>query len=188
MKQKLIAFIGLVLILGAGGIILGFTIVIAAPDGPRRFSAWRVGGEYAGTDGVVLQDKRNNCGPAALQMAFDHFGIASTVKEIEEQVGLTEGGSNMLALKEMAERKGLSAEGWRLTLEDFVGSMKPCLVFLNGDHFALVDSVSHAGVVFLRDPARGKLRIPMMKFPALWSGETLVLKRAIQPTNPQEGP
>ena len=116
---------GLVLILGAGGCFIGFVVVMATPDGPRRFSAWRVGGGFAGTEGVVLQDKRNNCGPAALQMAFEHFGIASTVKEIEEQVGLTERGSSMLALKEMAERKGLRVEGWRLTVEDFVVSAKP---------------------------------------------------------------
>lgn len=188
MGKRTAAFIALVLILVAGGIILGFAIVIASPDGPRRFSAWRVGGDFAGTEGVVLQDKRNNCGPAALQMAFEHFGIASTVKEIEEQVKLTERGSSMLALKEMAERRGLNAEGWRLTMGDLLAAAKPCIVFINGDHFALVDSVNNTGEVFLRDPARGKLRIPMMKFPALWSGETLVLKRATQPTNPQEGP
>lgn len=179
MGKRSAAFIALVSILVAGGIVLGFAIVIASPDGPRRFSAWRVGGGFAGTDGVVLQDKRNNCGPAALQMAFEHFDIASTVKEIEEGVGLTERGSSMLALKEVAEQKGLRAEGWRLTMEDLVAAPKPCIVFINGDHFALVDSINNAGEVFLRDPARGKLRIPMVKFPALWSGETLVLKRVI---------
>lgn len=178
MGKRTAAFIALVLILVAGGIILGFAIVIATPDGPRRFSAWRVGGGFAGTEGVVLQDKRNNCGPAALQMAFEHFGIPSTVKEIEEQVGLTERGSSMLALKEMAERKGLSAEGWRLTVEDFLASTKPCIVFLNGDHFALVDSVSRGGKVYLRDPAIGKVRIPLSRFPALWNGEALLFFKA----------
>lgn len=178
MGKKSTEFIALVLILVAGGMILGFAIVIASPDGPRRFSAWRVGGDFAGTDGVVLQDKRNNCGPAALQMAFEHFGIASSVREIEEQVGLTERGSSMPALKEMAERKELKAEGWRLTVKDFPASTKPCIVFLNGDHFALVDSVSGAGKVYLRDPAIGNVRIPLSRFPALWNGETLLFFNA----------
>lgn len=183
MKRKLIAFIGLFLILSAGGIVLGFAIVIASPDGPRRFSAWWVGGDFAGTDGVVLQDKRNNCGPAALQMAFDHFGIASTVKEIEEGVGMTERGSSMLALKEMAEQKGLRAEGWRLTMEDLLAAPKPCIVFINGDHFALVDSVSKVGEIFLRDPAVGKLNFAKNKFTPLWRGETLVLRKGSDQAN-----
>jgi ABC-type bacteriocin/lantibiotic exporter with double-glycine peptidase domain len=177
MRRKLIAFTGLALILAAGLIFIGFVVVIATPDGPRRFSAWRVGGGFAGTEGVVLQDKRNNCGPAALQMAFQHFGIASTVKEIEEQVGLTERGSSMLALKEMAQTRGLEAKGWRLDFSQLTDVRKPVIAFVRKSHFVVVDSISKRRIVHFRDPAKGARGIREESWLKMWEGETLVFQK-----------
>ena len=136
-----------------------------------------MGGEYIGGEGVVLQDKHNNCGPAALKMVFDRYGIPSTLSEIEERIGLSDKGSSMLALKEMAELKGLSAEGWRYTLEDFVRVLKPVIIFLHKDHFAVVDSVTAEGSIILRDPALGRIKMQKEKLGRIWNGETLVFCR-----------
>jgi len=137
-------------------------------------------GEYPGSEGIVLQDKQNNCGPAALKMVFDHYGISSALVEIESNVGLTEKGSSMLALKEMAELKGLKAEGWRLTLEDFLKVPMPAIVFVHGDHFAVVDSVTDDNDVVMRDPALGKVKLPGKKLLRIWNGETLVFRTRTQ--------
>lgn len=149
-------------------------------------TAWQSEGEFLGTEGVVLQSKRNDCGPSALLMAFEHFGIRSSVAEIEQQLPMTNRGSSMLALKEMAELKGLRAEGWRFTLEDFLchftesrttgKAPMPMILFIHGDHFAVVDSVRGDQVIYLRDPARGRFRFHANKLPRIWNGETLVLR------------
>jgi ABC-type bacteriocin/lantibiotic exporter with double-glycine peptidase domain len=175
-RRKLLAVAGLGSVLCILALILAMAVMLSSPDGMKRFSAWRIGGEYLGSDGVVLQDKRNNCGPAALKMVFDYYGVPSTVQEIESAVGLTDKGSSMLALKEMAEFKGLKAEGWRYTLEDFLKAPKPVIVFVDGDHFAVADSVTDGKEVVLRDPALGKLKIPVAKLRRIWSGETLVFR------------
>lgn len=185
--QKFVAAAGLGGILLFFGFILVAVLLVSSPDGYKRFHAWRMGGEYMGSEEVILQDKRNNCGPAALKMVFDHYGIVSTLAEIENKVGLTEKGSSMLALKEMAELKGMRAEGWRLTLEDFLFRFaesrttgkfpEPVIVFVQGDHFAVVDSVNGNDEIIMRDPAIGKLRIPAKNLPRMWKGETLVFNK-----------
>ena len=68
---------------------------------------------------VILQNKENNCGPVTLKMIFDHYKIPCTLDEIESNIKVTRRGISMLALKEMSELKGLHAEGWRLTVDDF---------------------------------------------------------------------
>jgi ABC-type bacteriocin/lantibiotic exporter with double-glycine peptidase domain len=151
--------------------------LFSSPDEFKRFRSWWMGGEYLGSEGVVLQDKQNDCGPAALKMVFDHYDIPSTLAEIEQSVGLTAKGSSMLALKEMAELKGLRAEGWRYTLEDFLKAPKPVILFVDGDHFAVVDSVTANNDVVMRDPAIGKLKLPLKKLSRIWKGETLVFGR-----------
>jgi ABC-type bacteriocin/lantibiotic exporter with double-glycine peptidase domain len=181
-RRKFLAAAGLGGIFLFSVLILAAATVVSSPDGLKNFSAWRMGAEYIGSQGVVLQDKRNNCGPAALKMVFDHYGIPSTLTEIEQRVDLSEKGSSMLALKEMAELKGLKAEGWRYTLEDFLRAPLPAIVFVHGDHFAVVDSVTETGEIVMRDPALGKLRLPAEKLSRIWNGETLVFR-----TRAQEG-
>ncbi len=172
--RKFIAAAGLTGVLLFAVLILAAATLFSSADGMKRFNAWWMGGEYLGSQGVVLQDKRNNCGPAALKMVFDHYGIPATLEEIERNIGLTEKGSSMLALKEMAELKGLKAEGWRYTLEDFLKAPKPAIVFVHEDHFAVVDSVTENQEIVMRDPALGTLKLAAKRLPRIWNGETLV--------------
>jgi ABC-type bacteriocin/lantibiotic exporter with double-glycine peptidase domain len=173
-SKKFVAAAGLGSMLLFAVIVLGGMTLFSSPDEFKRFRSWWMGGEYLGSEGVVLQDKQNNCGPAALKMVFDYYGIPSTLAEIEQSVGLTAKGSSMLALKEMAELKGLRAEGWRYTLKDFLKAQMPVIVFVNGDHFAVVDSITEHKEILMRDPALGRLKLPAKRLPNIWNGETLV--------------
>lgn len=157
-------------------ILVGMRYVASDPEFPQKFTASIRGAEFLGQDGVVLQDKRSNCGPAALKMVFDYYEIPSTMREIERHVGLTQHGTNMLALKETAELKGLHAEGWRYALEDFLKAPLPAIVFVHNDHFAVVDSITGDGLIIMRDPALGKLKIRKEGFTRSWSGETLIFR------------
>ncbi|MGH2568307.1 MAG: cysteine peptidase family C39 domain-containing protein [Bacteroidota bacterium] len=176
-RRKLVAAVGLGSILLLVSFVLTATTLLSSPEGLNRFRAWQMSGEYLGSEGVVLQDKHNNCGPAALKMIFDTYGIQVSLAEIEQSVELTKKGSSMLALKEMAELKGLKAEGWRLTMEDFLKTQMPVIVFLHGDHFALVDSVTQSDEIVMRDPALGRLKLRAKKLSRIWNGETLVFRK-----------
>ena len=165
-------FVGIALVVLAAGII-NSSLVSLSPSYRHRLSAWYVGGEYEGKGGVLMQTRYNNCGPCALQMIFDYYKIPSTVDEIERNIRLTENGTTMLALKEMAELKGLHAEGWRLTSKDFLNSSFPLLLFVRNDHFVVADSICNY-TVFLRDPAIGRVIIPTRKLSQIWQGEALI--------------
>lgn len=152
-RRKILALLGLLSILVLGAAMVGTVLMIHSPESWKRFFAWQMHAEYVGSDGVVLQDKKSNCGPAALKMILDVYNVSVTIPEIEQQVAVHASGSTMLALKEMAELKGLRAQGWRFTLEDFLRSRLPAILFVKGDHFVVADSVSSSGTMFIRDPA-----------------------------------
>jgi len=175
-RGKFIAFLGLTGILVC---VTGFVVVLflQTPNANKKIAAWMMHADYLGSEGVLLQTKRNNCGSSALKMVFDHYHVSSTLQEIEGKVGLTEKGSSMLALKDMAELKGLKAEGWQFIPEDFLRSAFPSILFVNKDHFVVADSISAVGDIYLRDPAIGKLRIAKQKLHRIWEGETLIFKK-----------
>jgi len=171
-KQR--AIIGLIISLAILSLFLIFIIINSVGDLRNTVTSRWYGGEYLGSDGVILQDKRQNCGPAALLMVFEHFKIESSIKEIEEISGMTEIGTSMLGLKKVAETKGLQAEGWHYTREDFLSAPKPALLFVRGDHFVVADSISINNSVYIRDPARGRYRISLNRLHRIWKGETLI--------------
>jgi ATP-binding cassette subfamily B protein len=124
---------------------------------------------------IALQNEENICGPIALKMIFDHYGINCLLPEIKSKVPLSKTGASMLALKNMAELKGLHAEGWRLTLEDLLEKRFPIILFVSGNHYVVADSVLN-DTLFYRDPTYGKSRMPIETLPKIWNGETLVFK------------
>ena len=175
LSRKRIAALGWLAALFASGVILLVSLGhLSTPGALKRDTSWAIGGTYLGTDGVVLQNRRNNCGPAALKMIFDHYGVHCDLSEIERTVGLTSIGSSLLALKQMAEIRGLRSEGWSLTPDDVLSIPLPAMLFVHGNHYVVIDSMTAEGDIFVRDPAIGRLRIKKEVLPGIWNGETLV--------------
>ena len=150
--------------------LVGYLYYISAMD---IYRAWCVGGVFIGKENVRFQTRENDCGPASLQMIFDHYSICSTIDAVGRSAGLTEKGVTMFALKQTAKLNGLDADGWRLTAEELSHSQFPALLFVNHDHFVVADSVC-GDEFFLRDPAIGRVRISRAMFSRIWKGETLL--------------
>jgi ABC-type bacteriocin/lantibiotic exporter with double-glycine peptidase domain len=133
---------------------------------------------YLGSAGVVLQDRSSNCGVAALMMVLEHYGIKASQRNMELKAGLKFGGASLFALKEMAQAAGISAEGWMLSPEDLRRVQLPAILFVENHHFVVVDSIDGKDILFVRDPAVGRLKIPRRRAIDIWKGETLVITRA----------
>lgn len=173
-RGKNIAAFGLAGILLIGVLVIGLLYVFHSPNWLSVYAKWKMKGKYLGKEGVLLQDKRNNCGITALKMIFDYYEIPSALDELEKNIGLSNKGSNMFALKKIAERKGLLTEGWKYSIDDFLHAPKPALIFLYGNHFAVVDSVTSDGWIVMRDPAIGKIKVQKENLDKIWDGETLI--------------
>ena len=132
---------------------------------------------YLGTAGVVLQERSNDCGVAALIMILDHYGIKASLRTMEQKAPRKFGGASLFALKTMAQEAGLGAEGWKLSPEDLRKVQLPAILFIENHHFVVVDSMNGKGILFVRDPAVGRLKIPRKRAIDIWKGETLVITR-----------
>jgi ABC-type bacteriocin/lantibiotic exporter with double-glycine peptidase domain len=140
----------------------------------RRTAAWWTGGEFLGTEGVLFQRSTMDCGPTALKMVLDHFGIQSSLNELSSLAHQTTRGTSMLTLKGIAERKGLHVEGWHFTFDDFQKAPLPALVWVHRAHFVVVTHISADGRVEALDPSLGHLRYSRSDFQKIWGGDTLV--------------
>ena len=171
--SRTVTTIGVLVFLGSVFVVSWTSSLLTALKAARGYSSWK-DGILLGTEGVVLQDKENNCGPAALKMILNCYGLKSSMRELERRSKLTAQGSNMLALKEAAESFGLHAEGLLLQPKDLPHEPLPAVLFVGGQHFVVLDSLDGEGSLYIRDPAIGRMKIPNQKLSDIWKGETLV--------------
>lgn len=138
---------------------------------------------------VVMQQYDYSCGAAAMATLMRYyFGDPVTEREILKSIidGLSEEelkkrekeGFSLLDLKQFAERRGYQAVGVRLELSALPKLRGPVLVYLelpDSKHFAILRGVRQDRV-YLADPSRGNLRMPVFRFANQWpSGIALVL-------------
>lgn len=133
-----------------------------------------MGAEFWGTEGVVLQKGKNDCGPASLMMIFDYYGVKSDLNKISNKI-LKNHGTSMFSLKQMAENKGMQAHGRQLTFKDFLNLKKPLIAFVLNNHYVVVSENSESNITVL-DPSIGKLKYPFEEFKKIWNGEVLIFE------------
>jgi hypothetical protein len=141
-----------------------------------RTVTWLFGAEYLGRDGVTIQQGASDCGIASLQMVLAPRGVPAASLDSARAAALREGGATMLQLKQLAEARGVHAEGWRLSLRALAHSPLPAVVYLE-DHFAVVDQVMRDGRVLMRDPSLGRIRLSAEDFRDIWTGDALLFPR-----------
>jgi ABC-type bacteriocin/lantibiotic exporter with double-glycine peptidase domain len=159
-------------------LVVGFALAVAArlsdPTSGYEMAARERGAGYLGIEGVIMQDKGNTCGPAALKMILDAHGKTVQLSELEKGGDTIRGGWSMQSLKELAEQYGLRAEGWKLDVEALCRSQFPVILFVENRHFVVADSVETDGFFLVRDPAIGRMKIHRRALSRIWTGETLV--------------
>ena len=121
---------------------------------------------------VVRQQRRSDCGPAALKMVLDHWGIQDvTLAELEIATGTGPDGTSLLALKKAAEERGVTSQGLRLPVHRLREIPLPAIAHVHGDHFVVIRSTGDELVI--DDPSLGRLRMSSRVFARSWDGVVL---------------
>ena len=169
--RQVVAALGLprVLIVALSMIVGGDCTLMSFPTGERSDASPR-------TSEIMKRRLRRSCGPVALKLVFEHYGIQRSLDEITARVAPGVRGSSMLTLKNVAEENGFLVEGWKLGFDDLRNIPYPAIAYVCGNHFIVLDSVTYDGNVYFRD-ARGATRMTRGEFLRDWKGETLVLRK-----------
>ena len=185
MSRRRAAAVLLFLALGLGSTALTVQQVYSRPELVRRLGAWWSGAQYLGSDGVELQHSSNDCGPTALKMVCDHYGVSATGEGLAREMKMVHQGVTLRQLERAAQGKGLACNARPATFSELSANVEPVIVLLRSHHFVVIDRTDTAGFVFVRDPSLGRLRYPKKAFERAWTGLALVFhgKRARSTAN-----
>lgn len=147
---------------------------------------------------VVMQQRDFSCGAAALATVIKYqwggnvtetqllleTGKMLTVEELKDRI---ENGLSLTDLRRLAVRVGYLASIGRLTYEKLTESKVPLIVgiVVNGyDHFVVYRGAD-CQYVYLADPARGNVRVPIPEFVKQWQKNLVlvVVKKGVDAKN-----
>ncbi len=130
---------------------------------------------------LVKQRFDFSCGAAALATIL-HYGFGEEVTErqvlvelfgllsADEETVVRNEGFSLLHLQRVAQARGYRAQGFRLAPDQLAVLGGPVIVYIEPrgyQHFAVLRGV-RGDRVYLADPSRGNIRMPMYKFLGDW--------------------
>jgi predicted double-glycine peptidase len=134
--------------------------------------------------GVVMQGFDYSCGAASIATLLT-YGLDDPVDEVPilqsvmqsandgERAQLTQKGLSLLDLQRIAEQRGHKARGFRIRADQLAKLKRPVIVYIKPrgyEHFAVFKGVQ-GDRVYLADPARGNVRMPLYQFFDMWADE-----------------
>lgn len=159
---------------------LASNVTVAAEDKIRADT--RVKSLKALRDAYVVRQRYDfSCGAAALATLLRYgFGDPATEENIlkqlfsllteQEKIISRKEGFSLLDLQRVALARNYKAEGFRIHPNDLHKISGPVLVFIEPrgyKHFAVLRGIS-GDRVYLADPARGNIRMPLYAFVETW--------------------
>ena len=120
---------------------------------------------------LIKQQHTYDCGPAALMMVAEYYGIDCTMEELTERCHLTRDGVTLYDLQQAAENIGLRTLAIRCTVEELVERIPlPAIVLWTNNHYIVVDEADDSRIHVL-DPARGSVWYSHEEFQRGWYQE-----------------
>lgn len=122
-----------------------------------------------------MQAQSNTCGPAALAYLLNVYGLMLSEDEIIKHVELSDRGTRLYDLINVAEYYGFKSWGEKQNFKGLLKTKLPVLVHINNRHYVVVDHIDNYYLT-LFDPAMGMVKIRHEYFRRAWTGYTLILE------------
>ncbi|MBA7494659.1 hypothetical protein ES702_05236 [subsurface metagenome] len=141
----------------------------------RRDVPWDKGVVGGGELPLIRQSQNASCGPAALAMVANAWGIETSERELIFLAQTTSAGTTLSNLVQAGKFIGLDTHALMLSTNDLVKANKPLIAYINSKHGIVVEDATEKEVSII-DPAYGRRkRLPITEFSQMWKGISLVV-------------
>jgi len=118
---------------------------------------------------IYKQYDSKDCGPTCLRMVAKFYGNLYSLAYLRDKCYVSKEGTSLLLLSEAANSIGLGSKGVRATFDYLEqDGVLPCIAHWDNNHFVVIYKIKK-GVIYVADPAYGKIKYNKADFLAHWS-------------------
>lgn len=134
----------------------------------------RIGGKHRVP--VIMQMEATECGAASLSMILAYYGKWLPLAQVRYDCGVSRDGSSMHDVAMAANNYGLHTKAYSIEmLEDLDSVPLPCIAHWDFEHFVVITGIRN-GKIFINDPARGKIKMPIKEADESLTGVVLTFE------------
>ncbi|QOC22777.1 peptidase domain-containing ABC transporter [Wenzhouxiangella sp. AB-CW3] len=124
----------------------------------------------------VAQHQHSDCGPACLAMVLGMHGRHTTLDEVVDACGTMRRGTNAHVLLNVARRYGLLGRGVRVSqVDDLRYVPRGSILHWKFHHYVVFDRIGK-DAIWIMDPARGQVRVPLADVDRALTGVALTFE------------
>ena len=125
---------------------------------------------------VIMQLEAMECGAASLCMVLAYYDKWVPLEQMRKDCGISRDGSKMSNIMKAANAYGMVTHAYSRTTEKLRESGTfPCILYWEFNHFVVCDGF-RGDQVYLNDPARGDIHMPVEMFDESYTGVCLMLE------------
>lgn len=125
----------------------------------------------------LFQNKKKNCGPAALKMVLTDLKVEYSLSDIEKETNFNpHKGITFLDMYNFSKNLGFNSKALKIPATYLSKCAFPNIIFIRNSHFVVVDSVDAKSYCYIRDPSKGRYKAPISHLNRIWKGEILVFR------------
>ncbi|MFK7982712.1 MAG: peptidase domain-containing ABC transporter [Saprospiraceae bacterium] len=119
---------------------------------------------------IFKQLDQSDCGPTSLRMVAKYYGRSYPIEYLREKCYITRNGVSVMGISEAAQAIGMRTMAVQIPFSKLLEAPLPCIVYWRQRHFIVVYKIKK-GLVYVADPAYGKVEFSQKEFMGGWHGE-----------------